>query len=334
ILPWRTTSDAYHIWVSEIMLQQTQIAAVIEYFKRFMTELPTVESLAQCPDDHLLKLWEGLGYYSRVRNMKKAAIFLMENGFSEIPADYDVIRNMPGVGPYTAGAISSMAFDLPHPAVDGNVLRVMSRLTGDDQDVMDPKVRKAREQAIRTFFEENPQVSPGAFNEALMELGETVCIPHGEAKCKTCPLADYCTAFKNDLVDQLPVRIVKTKRRIEKKTIFLLEQDGKILLNKRPGTGLLAGLYEFPNIEGHLDETEVGKYLSDQGLDVINAIPLKKAKHLFSHIEWQMIGYKVAVKQGEKIADAPEGCLWVELSDLKNAYAVPSAFDAYKKYLI
>ena len=360
-LPWRQGRDPYRIWVSEIMLQQTTIGAVTGYFERFIGKLPDIEALAACPDDELMKLWEGLGYYSRARNLKKAAVKVVEGGGKTLPADHKALLSLPGIGPYTAGAIASMAFHLPYPAVDGNVLRVMTRLTGCFADVMKPATRTFYENALKALMEAHPEIDPSSLNEGLMELGETVCLPHGEVLCSRCPLKDICRAAGDGLIDELPVRILKTKRRIEQKTVLLIRAGDRVALRQRPDEGLLAGLYEFPNVPGHLDEagavSAAGELLGLQlrwtksaeaqgaadretlhdscGADVSVTIrPLKEARHLFSHIEWQMTGYEVVIGEDSESAiinGEAHGLIFATRDELAGAYAVPGAFKAYKK---
>ena len=325
-LPWRRDRDPYHVWVSEIMLQQTTIGAVIGYYERFIRELPTVAALAACPDDRLMKLWEGLGYYSRARHLKEAAVCLIEQGRTTLPADYDALRALPGIGAYTAGAIASMAFDLPYPAVDGNVLRIMARLSACRADVMKTATRRFFEKTLTDLLRSAGGPPPGLFNEGLMELGEVICLPHGEALCGKCPIAGYCRGCRLGVQNDLPVRILKNKRRIEKKTVFLIETTDGIVLHRREDTGLLAGLYEFPNAEGHLSPEEAKSFLMKAGTEAETLMPLPSARHLFSHIEWQMTGYRV---QASRMTTA--GWFTVSQDELGGVYAVPGAFRAYRK---
>jgi len=346
-LPWRDSEDPYRIWISEIMLQQTTVSAVIGYYERFVDRLPDVEALAACPDDILMKLWEGLGYYSRARNLKKAAVMLVESGEKTLPADYKKLLALPGIGPYTAGAIASMAFHLPYPAVDGNVLRVMARLTGSREDIMLPATRKIWEAALKEEMEAHPECDPAHISEGLMELGEVVCLPHGEVRCGDCPFNEICVALRDDLIGELPVRVLKTTRRLEKKTVLLIRITGKepggkpderkILLKKRTEEGLLSGLYEFPNCPGHLSLKEaenVALSLVKEGTDdsgiqakIVSSRRLPDARHLFSHIEWQMTGFEV-VMNGEIQNKALIAAYPAEVSAI---YAVPEAFKVYKR---
>lgn len=328
-LPWREDRDPYHIWVSEIMLQQTTISAVIGYYRRFLNELPTVADLAKCPDDKLMKLWEGLGYYSRVRHLKAAAVTLTELGYDNLPADYDSIRSLPGIGAYTAGAVSSMAFRLPYPAVDGNVLRIMTRLSATRCDVMKASTKTFYEKYLTQVMRSRPDIDPGLLNEGLMELGEVICVPHGETLCEVCPVNTYCEARRLGLTQELPVRIIKTKRHVEEKTVLLMHFEDKVAIRKREAKGLLAGLYEFPNVDGHSNEDEIRRYLKERAITPVRIKPIVKARHLFSHIEWQMIGYDIEVAEVGDISDIQ----FVTRAEIGETYAIPGAFKAYKRYL-
>lgn len=335
ILPWRKNKEAYRIWVSEIMLQQTRVEAVKPYFERFLTQLPGVAELALAEEDKLLKLWEGLGYYNRVRNMQKAARMIMQEYEGTIPADYETLLKLPGIGAYTAGAIASISYNIPVPAVDGNVLRVLTRLTADDSDILKQKTKKHYEQLLADII---PIESAGKFNQALMELGAIVCIPNGTPKCEACPWHDFCQARKEGLTDSIPFKTAKKPRRIEKRTILIIRKGNTVALMKRPKEGLLAGLYEFPGLDGHLSEEEVLSYLNLKGIEPIHIEPLVHAKHIFSHVEWDMIGY--AVKAGEFISDnktkesdgLEEFYLFIEPEEIQNNYPIPSAFKAYITY--
>ena len=292
-LPWRESRDPYRVLVSEIMLQQTRAETVKPYFHRFLATLPTVEALANADEPTLLKLWEGLGYYSRVRNLQKAAKAVIEHHGRVIPADFEALLTLPGVGRYTAGAVASIAYDIPVPAVDGNVLRVLARLTGDDTDILSPAAKKTAEENLAPHV---PTPGAGDFTQSLIELGALICTP-GEPRCSDCPLQLLCVANREGKQSELPVRIAKTKRRIEERTVLVIRLGGsdtpKIALRKRPPEGLLGGLYELPCLDGHAAADEVRAHLTDLGLTVTVITPLPTAKHLFSHIEWRMIGYAV-----------------------------------------
>ncbi len=327
ILPWRESPTPYHVWVSEIMLQQTRVEAVKPYYKRFMAALPTVQDLARCPQDQLLKLWEGLGYYNRVRNMQAAARTIVEEYGGALPADYEKLWKLKGIGSYTAGAIASIAYQIPVPAVDGNVLRVISRVTADDSDIMKQSTRSKVERALLAVM---PQSQAGAFNQALMELGATVCLPNGEPLCASCPWQAFCESQKQGIWQQLPVKSKAKPRRMEEKTVFVIRDGGKVALHRRPAKGLLAGLYEFPNAAGHLSEEEALQWVREQKLSPVRIQKLEEARHIFSHVEWHMAGYAVWV---EGPAENRSKMLFVEGKDTEAAYPIPSAFRAYMKYM-
>ena len=290
-LPWRKTRDPYAIWISEIMLQQTRVAAVIPYYERFMTELPDIAALAAVSDDRLMRLWQGLGYYSRAKNLKRAAQIVCERYNGRMPDSYDALLALPGIGSYTAGAIASIAYGERVPAVDGNVLRVYARLCNDASDVNDPAVRN------RVFEELKPHMplDAGMFNQALMELGATVCVPNGQPLCSECPLASVCKAREAGTAGLLPNKTPKKPRAIENRTVFALYDHGLPLLKKRPEKGLLAGLYELPNASGTLSAAEAAAWLSAHGLHPVGDLLSYSAKHVFTHIEWHMRVYAADV---------------------------------------
>lgn len=325
-LPWREQVSAYHVWVSEIMLQQTRVEAVKRYYERFLEALPEIKDLAEAPEDTILKLWEGLGYYNRVRNMQQAAIQIQEEFGGYFPEDYDKIRSLKGIGSYTAGAIASFAFGIPQPAVDGNVLRVLTRYLGSREDIMKAKVRTGIEEALREVI---PKEAASDFNQGLIEIGAIVCVPNGAPLCESCPIAENCVAYRENLTEEIPVKKKAKERRIEKKTILLFEDNEQIAIRKRPKRGLLAGLYEFPNLEGYLTQDEVVEYSKSIGLSPIQIWPLPAAKHIFSHVEWQMTGYRIRVDELEK--NCTEPLIFAGLDELEKIYPIPSAFEAYKK---
>ena len=334
-LPWRKDKDPYHTWVSEIMLQQTRVEAVIPYYERFMTALPTIEALAKCQEDPLLKLWEGLGYYNRVRNMQKAAQTICAEYGGQMPQTYDGIVALSGIGPYTAGAIASIAFDERVPAVDGNVLRILSRVSQDDSDILKDATKKRMTAQLSQIMPKEA----GAFNQALMEIGALVCIPNGQPKCDLCPWQPFCLAYKNDTYDRLPVKTKAKPRRIEEKTVLLIQDGQKIVLRKRPAKGLLAGLYELPNIEGYLTEEEALAFVRGQNLAPLQIKKLPEAKHIFSHIEWLMQGFLIQVadvdsfQQDEDLSKGPQDYLLVDIDKTRKEYAIPSAFDKYAEFI-
>lgn len=326
-LPWRHNPDAYRVWVSEIMLQQTRVEAVKGYYDRFLKELPTVKDLAEAQEDKLLKLWEGLGYYNRVRNMQKAAQQIMIDYNGTFPDTYEEILKLKGIGNYTAGAISAFAYGIPKPAVDGNVLRVISRITGSYEDIMKQSVRKKIETALEAIIPEN---AASDFNQGLIELGAIVCVPNGEPKCEECPVKAMCVAHKEDLTAEIPVKKKAKARKIEDRTVLIFKDDDKIAIRKRPAKGLLAGLYEFPNLEGQLSMDEVTEYSKTIGLMPVRVQKLPEAKHIFSHIEWHMTGYEVIVDELEKTNE--KGFLFIHPEQIKKEYSIPSAFEKYTVY--
>jgi A/G-specific adenine glycosylase/sugar fermentation stimulation protein len=326
-LPWRQTPEPYHVWVSEIMLQQTRVEAVKAYYERFLKELPTVECLAEAEEDTLLKLWEGLGYYNRVRNMQKAAQQIMVDYQGKFPDTYEEIRKLKGIGNYTAGAISAFAYGLPKPAVDGNVLRVISRLTGSREDIMKQKVRTQMEEELEKVI---PAEAASDFGQGLIELGAIVCVPNGEPHCEACPLAHLCVARREGTTDEIPVKSKAKARRIEERTVLLFKDNNKIAIQKRPSKGLLAGLYEFPNVLGKLSMKEVTAYSKEIGLMPIRVKRLEPAKHIFSHIEWHMTGYEIMVDELEKTNK--KEFLFISPEEIEKEFPMPSAFEVYTRY--
>ena len=322
-LPWRGTGDPYRVWVSEIMLQQTRVAAVMPYYQRWMEELPTVEALAAVDEERLMKLWQGLGYYSRARNLQRAARMIVEEYRGRFPDRYEDLLRLPGVGDYTAGAIASIAFGLPCPAVDGNVLRVLSRVTASRRDIASPHVKKEMSQAIAAILPDRP----GDFNQALMELGACVCLPGGEPLCGDCPVAGVCRARELGLVKELPVKAPKKPRRVEERTILVVrDEKGRIALRRRPSPGLLAGMWEPVNLFGRLDRGQVTDALLEMGLLVRSLQSLPDSRHIFSHVEWQMSGWEAKVTGTGK---GEAGLRWVTGEELSRDCPLPSAFRVY-----
>ena len=336
ILPWREEPTPYHVWVSEIMLQQTRVEAVKGYYDRFLTRLPDVKALAEAEEEVLLKLWEGLGYYNRVRNMQKAARVLTKQYGGEMPADYEAIRALPGIGDYTAGAIASIAFGLPYPAVDGNVLRVMSRVACNEEDI-------AKEQTKRKLKEDLTAIMPaqsGDFNQSLMELGAMVCLPNGKPLCEQCPVMHLCKAFHAGRETELPIKSGKKERRIENRLVYLVCQDGKVLIHRRAKKGLLAGLWEFPNVlaeqekiteEGTLLQEILRQYITEEAEGKVKKG--KNAKHIFSHVEWHMKGIWIEADEAVSV-QTDESWRFVTTQELKDTYAIPSAFEAYLREVL
>ena len=328
VLPFRTNPSPYHVWLSEIMLQQTRVSAALPYYERFLAALPDIPALAACEEEKLNKLWEGLGYYSRVRNLQKAARIVCEQYGGELPADYDAIRALPGIGDYTAGAICSISFGIPVPAVDGNVLRVFSRLYNDPGVITDPAVKKAFTARV---MEHQPPAAPGDYNQALMELGALVCVPNGAPLCEQCPLARLCQARAAGTALSLPQKAAPKARKLEDLTVALVESPAGFLIQQRPEKGLLAGLWQPLLWEGTaMTAEQLPAALTALGIHgIAEAKPIPKAKHIFSHIEWRMTGYTVTVKA----QPAPDGCIWATREQLQTEYTLPGAFKAYKKRL-
>ncbi len=314
-LPWRNTKNPYYIWISEIMLQQTRVETVKGYYYRFIEALPTVEDLANASEDKLLKLWQGLGYYSRVKNMQKAAIQCVNEFQGSIPTTYDELLTLSGIGPYSAGAIASIAFNRQVAAIDGNLMRVYSRLHEIDSDIMLSRTKKEIEQKI--YLDVNERM--GDFNQALMDIGSSICIANGTVRCNICPIQSHCKAYQNGSVYKLPIKnkkIIKKKQQISQ---IIYHCDGKILIEKRPDTGLLSGLYQFVTLEQHVlkKELEDVEYLG-------------KYKHVFSHVVWDIKAFLVTSKNHfEK-----DNHIWVSIEEIEKVYSIPTAFmPAYKDAL-
>ena len=327
ILPWRASKNPYYIWISEIMLQQTRVEAVRPFFERFIKALPQVEDVAVCPEEQLLKLWEGLGYYNRVRNIQKAAIRIVEEYGGRLPADYEKLKDLPGIGNYTAGAVASIAYDLPVPAVDGNVLRVYARIMEDDSDILKQSVKTKVE---KEFLEIMPGSRSGTFNQALMELGAIVCVPNGEPLCDQCPWYSFCETTKRGHWQELPLKKKAKGRRIEQPTVLVIRDGERDVLKRRPKKGMQAGLYEIPNEPGTLTEDEALRAVQDMHLHPMRIQRLEEAKHIFSHVEWHMQGYMVEV---DSLTREEAGLLFVEAAHSEEAYPIPAAFAAYTKYM-
>lgn len=327
-LPWRKKPSPYEVWVSEIMLQQTRVEAVKPYYQRWMEKLPSVKALAEAEDDVLMKLWEGLGYYRRARNLKAAAVKICAEYGGSLPPSYEALHDLPGIGDYTAGAVASLAFGIPVPAVDGNALRVISRLLGSYEDVSQDKTKKRFSGLLREGMDKE---NPGAFNQGLFEVGAMICVPKGKPRCGECPLCSLCLTAKKGIWEEIPVKAVKKPRRIEKKTVFVISNGKEVALQKRPESGLLASLYEFPNWEGQVPVVSPDQAEEKLGLKqgtVQSVLALGEAKHIFSHVEWRMIGYRIEVKDA-----LPETWICADIRDLEEKYPIPSAFLAYKKAL-
>ena len=315
-LPWRKDREPYHVWLSEIMLQQTRVEAVKGYYLRFLEALPTMEALAECGDDRLNKLWEGLGYYSRARNLKKAAKRIVAEYGGFFPREYRQIRDLPGIGDYTAGAICSICFDMPTPAVDGNVLRLVTRLTDDHTPIDSPRYKET----VRLALEKVYPARAGDFTQALMELGATLCGPNREPDCESCPCKAFCLGRKAGSARQLPVKLPKAKRREEDRTVLILRCGDRYALEKRPEKGLLAGLWQFPNVSGYLSPEEAAALAAMWGTAPRDVTRQMEKKHIFTHIQWNMRGICLEV-------DTPSDRFrWMTPEQINGESALPTAF--------
>lgn len=317
-MPWRGTRDPYRVWLSEIMLQQTRVETVREYYLRFLEAFPTVQDLAAAPEEKLMKLWQGLGYYSRARHLAAAAGIVVKKFSGVFPSDPLLLRSLPGIGDYTAGAIASIAFEQPVPAVDGNVARVVSRLAGIRADAGDASFRSAVSRALALVY---PPVRRGDFTQSLMELGATVCLPNGAPLCSCCPLKELCYAKAQDCASELPVRKIKKERPVVEMTVCLLENDGKIALRKRPERGLLAGLWEFPHLDGRIGEAALVLSLAEWPLELKSLTPLRTRNHVFTHREWVMYPWRIHCS-----GKGAPSWRWVRFSDLEKNCPLPVAF--------
>ncbi len=318
-LPWRIDPTPYHVWISEIMLQQTRVSAVIAYYLRFLAQLPNASSLASVSDDRLMKLWQGLGYYRRAKNLKKAAQIIMSDHDGIFPDSPHEIRKLPGIGEYTAGAIASIAYGFPVPAVDGNVLRIASRLLCEERSI---DAAKTRQDITDLLQEAMPKDRPGDFNQALMDLGATICLPKGAPLCGTCPISSFCLAHRDGKEPNYPIKAPKKPRRIEYRNVYLILHQNKIALHRRPKKGLLAGLWELPN-----ESAEKSSSLRKWGFT--GNIPAKGPSHthIFSHIEWRMQLFFVEA-EGDSLP-AKSTWVWAGPEDLRRSYALPSAFQFF-----
>lgn len=323
-LPWRHTKNPYYIWISEIMLQQTRVEAVKEYYDLFIKELPTLKDLAEIEEDKLLKLWEGLGYYSRVRNMQKSAKLLVENGYDTLPSTKNDLLKLPGIGEYTAGAIASIVFDVPTIAIDGNVYRVLGRVYEIKDSITKPKTYKLYADIVEKLL---PKESAGAFTQSFMDLGSLICTPKNP-KCEDCPLNKKCLAYKNNNQELYPVKKQKTSKKVEERVIFLYTYKDKVAIRKREEKGLLASLYEFPNTLETTSLIDLENDLLDKNISYKSILEMGKARHIFSHKIWYMKGYLIELKKPIK------GYLWVTKEELKSMYSIPSAFSYFYDYIM
>lgn len=319
-MPWRTDASPYRVWVSEIMLQQTRVDTVIPYFNRFIENLPTVEDLAEVEEGELMKLWEGLGYYSRVRNMQETAREIVKDHGGMFPRKASELQKFKGIGAYTAGAVASIAFDDRAAAVDGNVFRVMARLTANHGDLRDMKIQKELTREVERVL---PEKSVGDFNQALIELGALVCISKGSPKCPVCPVISYCEANRLGIQDILPYKSKAKEKTVEEKTVLLIQCGERFAIRQRPKERLLGGLFELPNVPGFLSPEEAGSVLTGWGLGILEITMLKPSKVLFTHIQWNLRGLHVLVeKEGGDL-------VWATREEALKAYAFASAFNFY-----
>ena len=314
-LPWRKTDDAYKIWISEIMLQQTRVEAVKGYYERFINTLPTLESLANVDDDTLMKLWQGLGYYSRAKNLKKCAEVCMREHNGALPKEYEELVKLPGIGKYTAGAITSIAYKQRKSAVDGNVMRVFARLFDIHDDILK---EKTKEQFISLVDEYVDDVEPGNFNQAIMDFANDICITNGTPACGRCPLQHLCLAYQRDTVMQLPNREKKLSKKEEPHTVIILRFQDEVYLRKRPATGLLANLYEFINIPSKQKVEDIQKIFTG----IISIRSIGELKNVFSHLVWHIDAYEVYVDSKPSL----EG-IWVSEKEMLDSFSLPTVMD-------
>ena len=339
ILPWREDPSPYHVWLSEIMLQQTRVEAVKAYYARFLAQLPDIASLAEAAEDQYMKLWEGLGYYSRVRNLHRGAVMVMEQYGGKMPDSAAELKKIPGIGEYTAAAVASIAFGECVPAVDGNLLRIFARLTCCPQGINETAVKKAAQGFFHEKMVQDESARPGDFNQALMDLGTAVCLPNAVPLCEACPLRSFCEAFAAGNPRDYPVMPEKKARKVEQLTVFLIRDAERIALKKRPARGLLAGLYEYPHEPGHLDQKEALEAVRKMGFSPLRIHALPEAKHIFTHKEWHMTGYEILADELESFPGAeqpadPGEIFLASIREIREVYAVPTAFSAYTAALL
>lgn len=323
-LPWRQNREPYRVWLSEIMLQQTRVEAVKGYYQRFLAQFPTVQALAESSQEQVNKCWEGLGYYSRAANLRRAAVQLAEQYQGQFPRTWKEVRALPGVGDYTAGAICSICFDLPTPAVDGNVLRVTARMTDTFCEIDRPEQKAAVTQVLTEVYQAG---HCGTLTQALMEIGATVCLPNGKPLCDVCPLASLCMARRNGDVLRLPQRIEKKARRKESYTVFLLCCDGKYAVRKRQEKGLLSGLWEYPNAAGILETDAAVAQAAAWGCQPVEVVRTTERSHIFTHVEWKMKGVLMTCQT------PAEGFVWRTAEEIAQELSLPTAFRQFSAFL-
>ncbi len=331
-LPWRREPSPYGIWVSEMMLQQTRVETVIPYYNRFMEAFPDVFALALGEEEQLLKLWQGLGYYARARNLKKGAEMVVKNYHGKIPENREELMKIPGIGPYISSAIASMAFQKPVASLDGNLYRVLARIYLWEEEINSVHSKRALAQLAENLL---CQDKPGDFNQAMMDLGATICIPNGAPMCGRCPVNEHCKAYSEGKTDSIPVKTTKKPRKILNKTVFLVRYLNYVVLRKRPNSGLLAGLWEFPNVDGNLSWEQAQKFLRIGGIISGDFHEIGDSKHVFTHLEWKMKGYEIVINDRIPFTgiEPYNHWQWVELEVLHQEYSIPSAFRDYVKRL-
>lgn len=323
-LPWRKDDDPYHVYVSEIMLQQTRAETVKEYYTKFLSVLPTIAELAQCDEDVYLKLWQGLGYYSRVRNLHSTAVILHDRFKDMFPESKKELLALPGIGEYTASAILSIAFHRQEVAVDGNLFRIFSRLTEYPFSIDKKNAKKDCE----AFFLKHMSIDPSIFNQALMDLGESVCLPNGLPKCDSCPLKTDCLSFSHTSFESFPKKKKKKEKKTIDKTVFLFLFHDKVYLRKRNDHGLLASLYEYFNIDSRMDIQEVENYLKTEGIQFSDIKKGERSSHVFTHLVWDMQGYIVY------LSEPLHNMIPADKKEIQETYSIPSAFQKYTDYLL
>ncbi len=316
-LPWRRDREPYHVWLSEIMLQQTRAETVKPYYERFLRAFPDIRALASAKEDEVFKLWEGLGYYSRAKNLQKAARLLVKDFGGRFPTAYDALLTLPGVGEYTAGAIASICFEQPAAAVDGNVLRVVSRVTELFLPIGEPYVRREVHRALSRVY---PAERRGDFTQSLMELGAVVCTPAGLPKCGECPANGFCLACAGGTTELLPVRSRKKPRITEEKTVFILSAGESTAVCRREDSGLLAGLWQLPNVSGFCSTEQAADLAADWGVRPLAVSEPLEKKHIFTHREWRMRCYRI------RCGAQPPQFTWATEAQLRQEIALPSAF--------
>ena len=317
-MPWRATRDAYSIWISEIMLQQTRVEAATPYYLRFLQAFPTVQALAAAPEEQVLKLWEGLGYYSRAKNLHRAAKMVAEQYGGNIPKTAQELLKLPGVGQYTAGAVASIAFHQAVAAVDGNVMRVLARLCAEEEEMHSEAARSTARVLIERYM---PKDAPGDYNQALMELGATVCLPNGAPLCESCPGKELCHAAKEGDPQRFPVKPEKKQRRQEEYTALVVFCGERLALRQRPTQGLLAGMWEPVMLPGRCTLQEAQALVQSWGLCVDSVFPLADARHVFTHVEWQLHGVRI-----DAHGDCRQtGIVWAD-AHRRETLPVPSAY--------